>query len=157
MNRYTIVLKPLALGLLFSLVLPGCDSSTSSSKSSSAGAITSLCNRVAQCMDTPATAAFMQQCQLATGSLSSVLVDPESFSSCIEDLACSAISDEPKIQACLDLDPTTIRCGEEGLLACTNAGQCREIDCHEACATVGATYFDCGPNAQYGYDTCLCQ
>lgn len=146
-----------AVALLSTLFgLSGCDGSDSGDAGPSAQTIASLCARVAQCSDTPITAEFMTQCRMATGSLASVLVDTESFSECIADLSCEVLTNENRVAACVDLDPTSVHCGKQGLRACTNAGLCREIDCRDACSSVGVAYVGCGLNSRYGYDTCLC-
>ena len=134
--------------------------STSEEPSSLVEVVDSLCLRVAQCADTTFDAEEMQSCRSVAATFGMVLPDPESFAECMNKLDCSALlgveDDQTELQACIDLDPTSVRCGAEGLLACTNAGFCSEIDCEQACEIMGASDASCGESSDYSYDVCRC-
>lgn len=119
-------------------------------------ALDALCQKVAACNDVKLSAADKAACRSMTGSLATVLVDPEYFRDCLEDLACNELEDQDKIAQCTDLDPTTLTCQDDGLLACTNGGRCSEIDCRRVCPIVGASYDSCGMSAEHGYEVCIC-
>lgn len=164
MNNPGMASRPLSKLVRLAVVLPsallcllGCDGSNSSDPGPSVQTVTALCARAAACSGTSVTTEFLTECRTATGSLGSVLVDPESFTRCVEELSCDQLANETRVATCLDLDPTSVHCGQQGLRACTNAGLCREIDCRDACAAAGVAYLGCGLNQRYGYDTCLCQ
>ena len=124
-------------------------------------AIKDVCRQVERCAEVRFSAAEMQECRRVGGALGLVVPDPESFSECVKELDCDELLeveyDQAALYSCIDLDPTTVRCGEEGLLACTNAGYCSEIDCEEACKIVGTEYDSCGESDEHPYEVCRCR
>ncbi|MBN1605022.1 MAG: hypothetical protein JW940_00230 [Polyangiaceae bacterium] len=123
-------------------------------------AVDEVCQRAARCAQTTFDAEEMQECRQLAGTLGLVLPDPTSFAACMRKLDCDellAAGEDPSVvRACIDLDPTSVRCGAKGLLACTNAGYCSEIDCNEACTLVGAQYESCGESDEHPYEVCRC-
>ncbi len=145
------------LSLLLTAVLAlGCDSSETNTSAIGAS-LDNLCRKTAECQNVELGPGDLRACRAAIGMLGSVLVDPESFDACLGGLSCTELGDETAVQRCLDLDPTTIHCGDDQLLACTNAGLCSEIDCRSVCTLVDATYSHCRESSDYGYDVCWCQ
>jgi hypothetical protein len=142
------------------LLAVACGSDGSGSATPLRQAVDEVCQRAAQCAETTFDAEEMQECRGFAGALGLVLPDPASFAACMRALDCdellAAEADPSIIQACIDLDPTSVRCGAQGLLACTNAGFCSEIDCREACNLVGARYDSCGESDEHPYEVCRC-
>jgi hypothetical protein len=150
---------PLRVLLGTALLAAGCGSD-STSGSPLLQVVDELCQRAAGCAGTTFDAEEMQECRQLAGALGMVLPDPESFANCVRKLDCDellAAEDDPSaIRACVDLDPTSVHCGTRGLLACTNAGFCTEIDCNEVCSLVDAHYDSCGESDEHPYEVCLC-
>ena len=109
----------------------------------------------------------MQQCKQEIAGVLQIFPDPDAFSACVNGLTCSDLesSDPTKVQACLDLDTTTIACESSGqtLHACTNTGKCTSISCPDVCSLVGYTFDHCGFDSSKsngtsnGWDVCWCR
>jgi len=147
---------PGTLALLAITAVIGCDSSETDT-SAIGSSLDNLCRKAAECEGVKLGPGDLRACRSAIGTLGSVLVDPESFDACLGELSCAELADETAIQRCLDLDPTTIHCGEDDLLACTNAGVCSQIDCGTVCSLIQGTYSHCGASPEFGYDVCWCE
>src|SRR5664279_2658137 len=103
---------------------------------------TALCNKGMSCGEV--TSSQMQQCTQQIAGALQIIPDPNAFSACIQGLSCSDLSgsDETKVQSCLNLDTTSIKCesGGQTLHACANSGKCVSISCADACPLLGGTF-----------------
>jgi hypothetical protein len=124
---------------------------------------TALCNKGMSCGEV--TSSQMQECTQQIAGALQVIPDPDAFSTCIQGMSCSDLdgSDETKVQSCLNLDTTTIKCesGGQTLHACSNSGKCVSISCADACPLLGGTFDHCGFDSSKGegtgWDVCYCR
>jgi hypothetical protein len=152
MHRLLTIFLGTSLGCLISV---GCDD-TSDNADVTTQALNTLCRKIGTCSDMSLSASDLAVCREAASPLATALVDPDYFQACVSELSCSELQDQETIAGCTDLDPSTLACDGDVLLACTNGGLCREIDCRSICPIVGATFDSCGPSPTYGYEVCIC-